>query len=212
MKAVAAALVALSIAGAGCTGGLLGAGGDPPVLYRLELPPGGAGATMPARLPVVLAVARPGAAASIDTDRVAVVQPGSRFDHYAGIRWSEPAPEMLRSLLVRTLQDGGRFETVVVAPSRVPTDLLLDAELRRFEATYAAPGAAPVVRVELQLTLVDVRHARRVSGLLASAEAAASADRRGEVMDAFQRATAEVLVEAATWLAGVEPPAAGPAR
>jgi hypothetical protein len=69
-----------------------------------------------------------------------------------------------------------------------------------------------VVRVELQLTLVDVRHARRVSGLLASAEAAASADRRGEVMDAFQRATAEVLVEAAAWLAGVEPPAAGPAR
>lgn len=210
MKRIAAALVPLLIGSGGCSGGLLGADGDPPALYRLEAP--AASAPVPARLPLALAVAVPRAAKSLDTDRVVVVQPGNRFDHYAEIRWAEPAPAMLQALLVRTLQAGGRFDTVVAAPSRVPTDLLLDVELRRFEASYPAPGAAPVVRVELQLTLVDNQRAQRRASLLATAEAAAAADRRAEVMEAFERATAQALDQAAAWLAAVEPAASGAAR
>jgi cholesterol transport system auxiliary component len=136
-----------------------------------------------------------------------VVRPDHRFDHYAGIAWSEPAPQMLQSLLVGSLQSAGRYESVLAAPSRVPTDLLLDVELRRFEARYSPGRAAPVVRIEMQLTLVDPRRSRRVSGQLVSAEAAAAADRRGEVMAAFEQATAKALADAAAWLNGVEPPA-----
>lgn len=207
-----AAAFGLALAGAGCSNALLGSGGDPPARYRLDAPAAGPDAQAPARLPLALAVARPRADGSLDGDRIAVVQPGSRFDHYAGIRWSEPAPDMLQSLLVRTLQAGGRFETVVAAPSRVPADLLLVAELRRFEARYSSAGSAPVVEVEVQFTLVDVRGGHRVPGPLASAQVPAAADRRPEVAAAFQQATGEVLAEAASWLAGVELPVAGPAR
>lgn len=214
--AVIAAGLCLALAGAGCSSALLGPDGDPPARYRLDPPaagPGtGPGVPVPARLPLALAVARPRAAGSLDGDRMAVVQPGNRFDHYAGVRWSEPAPEMLQSLLVRTLQAGGRFETVTAAPSRVPADLLLVAELRRFEARYAAADAAPVVDVEMQFTLVDLRGGRRVPGPLASAQVPAAADRRAEVTSAFQLATGQVLAEAAAWLAGVELPATGPAK
>lgn len=209
---VIAAAFGLALAGAGCANGLLGPDGDPPARYRLDPPAAGSGAQGRAPLPLALSVARPRAAGSLDGDRIAVVQPGNRFDHYAGVRWSDPAPDMLQSLLVRTLQAGGRFETVAAAPSRLPADLLLVAELRRFEARYSAEGSAPVVDVELQFTLVDVRGGRRVAGPLASAQAPAAADRRAEVVSAFQLATGKVLSEAAAWLAGVELPAPGPAR
>jgi cholesterol transport system auxiliary component len=209
---VIAAAFCLVLAGTGCSNSLLGPDGDPPARYRLDAPAAGPDARAVARLPLAIAVARPRAAGSLDGDRIAVVQPGNRFDHYAGIRWSEPAPNMLQSLLVQTLQAGGRFETVVAAPSRVPADLQLVTELRRFEARYSSADSAPVVYVEVQFTLVDVRGGRRVPGPLASAQAPAADDRRAEVVAAFQQATGQVLAEAAAWLAGVELPTNGPAR
>jgi cholesterol transport system auxiliary component len=199
----AVAIALLMVAIAGCSRALLGPEAEAPEVYRLDTPPV---ATAGTRLPLALTVARPRAAASLDTDRIAVTQPGLRFDHYAGLRWSEPAPQMLQSLLVGALQASGRYETVLSAPSRVPTDLLLDVELQRFEARYAAPGAPPLAHVQMQFTLVDARGGRRVASFVASAESPAAADRRGEVTAAFERATSEAVVEAVAWLAEVPPP------
>jgi len=198
-------VLSLSLVSAGCAGTLLGPSGEPPEVYRLEI---AAVAGAAERLPLALAVARPRAAASLDTERVAVVQPDSRFDHFAGVRWSEPAPQMLQALIVRVLQSDGRYEVVVAAPSRVPADLLLDVELRRFEAVYARGVEAPTVRVELQATLVDPRRGRRVSSLVATAEAGAESNRRGAVLEAFERATGESVQAMAAWLRDTQPTAA----
>jgi cholesterol transport system auxiliary component len=197
-----ALVMALTLGCAGCAGSLLGPSGEAPAIYRLEVAgaPGGA-----AKLPLALGVARPRAAVSLDTERIAVVQPDNRFDHFAGMRWSEPAPQMLQSLIVRVLQSDGRFEVVVATPSRVPTDLLLDLELRRFEAVYAADGASPSVQVEFQATLVDPRRVRRVSSFVASSEVAAAGNRRDAVLGAYQRATDEAVHALAAWLREVEP-------
>jgi cholesterol transport system auxiliary component len=200
-----AMVLSLSLVSAGCAGTLLGPSGEPPEVYRLEIAAVAGGAE---RLPLALAVARPRAAASLDTERIAVVQPDSRFDHFAGVRWSEPAPQMLQALIVRVLQSDGRYEVVVAAPSRVPADLLLDVELRRFEAVYARGVESPTVRVEFQATLVDTRRARRVSSIVASAEAVAGSDRRGAVLEAFERATGESVHAMAAWLRDTQPTAA----
>lgn len=197
-----ALVMALALACAGCAGSLLGPSGEAPETYRLEVA-GSAGGS--AQLPLALGVARPRAAVSLDTERIAVVQPDSRFDHFAGMRWSEPAPQMLQALIVRVLQSDGRYEVVVAAPSRVPADLLLDLELRRFEAVYAADDAVPSVRVEFHATLVDPRRARRVSSIVASSEVGAAGNRRDAVLDAYQRATAEAVQALAAWLREVEP-------
>jgi len=198
-----ALVLALALAAAGCAGTLLGPSGEAPEVYRLEIADAAKGAE---RLPLALGVARPRAAPSLDTERIAVVQPDSRFDYFAGIRWSEPAPQMLQALIVRVLQSGGRFEVVVAAPSRVPADLLLDVELRRFEAVYAPGVDAPTVRVEFQATLVDPRRARRVSSTVASGEAVAGSNQRGAVLEAFERATSESVQALAAWLRDTAPP------
>jgi cholesterol transport system auxiliary component len=201
-----ALVMVLALSGTGCAGSLLGPSGEAPEIYRLEVADAAGDA---ARLPLALGVARPRAAVSLDTERIAVVQPDNRFDYFAGVRWSEPAPQMLQAVVVRALQSEGRYEVVVAAPNRVPTDLLLDIELRRFEAVYAAGGAAPSVRVEFQATMVDPRQGRRLSSVVASAEVVAADNRRDAVVDAFQRATAEAVQALAAWLRELEP---NPAR
>jgi cholesterol transport system auxiliary component len=183
-------LLAMAFALAGCTGSLLESNADAPETYRLV---GEALADRGARQPLALAVARPRAASALDTQRIAVVQPDSRFDYFAGLRWSEAAPQMVQQQLVRALTADGRFEAVVAAPSRVPSDLLLDVELRRFEAVYAAAGTPPEVRVELQVSLVDTRQVRRLVSFTATGAAPAGDNGRASVVAAFERATNEAV-------------------
>jgi len=135
-RAIAAAVASLLTAIAGCANALFGPEVEPPETYRLAVP--AIDTTAAARLPLALTVARPRAPQSLDSDRIAVVQPGLRFDHYNGLSWAESAPQMLQSLLVGSLQASGHYEAVMSAPSRVVADLLLDVELRHFEAIYAA--------------------------------------------------------------------------
>lgn len=194
MNARTGSLLALVLALAlqGCAGSLLESNAAAPETYRL------AGEALPdrgGRLPLAITVARPGASPALDTERMAVVQPDRRFDHFAGVRWSEPAPQMLQQLLVRALASDGGFAAVTAAPSRVPADLLLDLELRRFEAVYGAAGGPPEVRVEMQVTLVEPRRAERVASFVVAATSVAAENRRAPVVAAFDRATAEAMRE-----------------
>lgn len=193
MKTLATMLVATVLC-AGCVGSLLESDKEAPEVYRL------AGVVLADRgepLALALAVAPPRASAALDTERIAVVRPDSRFDYFSGVRWAESAPQMLQQLLVRALADDGRFATVVAAPSRVPADLTLDVELRSFEAVYAGEAGVPLVRVEMQVTLVDVRKAKRLASFLVRTESTAADNRRTAVLESFERATAEALLETA---------------
>lgn len=190
MNARAGMLPVLVLALTGCAGSLLESSAEAPETYRLS---GEALVDRGGRLPLALGVARLGASPALDTERIAVVRPDSRFDYFAGLRWSEPAPQMLQQQLVRALAADGRFAAVVATPSRVPADLLLDVELRRFETVYATGGGAPVVRVEMQVSLLDPRKAQRISSAVVATSAAADDNRRAAVMTAFERATAEAM-------------------
>ena len=203
-RSVAAALLALALALSACTGSLLQSDAEAPETFRLHGP---ALTDSGGRLPLALAVARPRAAAALDTDRVAVVRTDSRFDYYSGVRWSEPAPQMLQQLLVKAFSADGRFAAVVAAPSRVPADLLLDVELRRFEADYPAEGAVPEVRVEMLVTLIEARPARRVASFIAVGAATAAENRRAAVVAAFEAAAAQAVESAVSQVRGATPPA-----
>ena len=198
-----ACAVTLALQVAGCTGDLLQSDVEVPDTFRL----GVAAATEPAAAGAAsewaIAVARPRAAAAIDTDRIAVYSAGNRFDYYADARWAESAPQMLQqnlaSALAATAQFGGG---VVTAPARVPTEFLLDVELRQFEVVTAdvdaaASGAAPVVRVQVQASLVDTRHMARVTSFVSEASVPATANQLGAVVAAFDRANAQVVRDVA---------------
>jgi cholesterol transport system auxiliary component len=181
-----------------CVGSILKSDNEAPNLYRLAAPPAsGASAGAGAAPAHAITVARPRAVSSLDTERIAVTTPGHGFDYLAGARWADTAPQMVQQLLVDTLIAGGRFATAVAAPSRVPTDLLLEVELRHFEAVYASVGEPPVILVELQANLVDVRRGARVASFDSRAEATAARNDRTAVVAAFQDATARAAQDAA---------------
>lgn len=187
---------------AGCTTGLLESGQEPPEVYRLDAPAIEARA---AAVPESVVVPRLRAPASLNTERIAVLRPGHRFDYFEGVRWSDTAPVMLQQLLVATLSRNGHFAVVVAAPARLPTDYTLDVELRRFEAVYSADDSAPTVIVELQGTLVGSRQSRTVASLTAEASAKAADTRRAAVIEAFNRATSAALGDLAARLREVPP-------
>jgi cholesterol transport system auxiliary component len=197
LKRIALLLIVSGLCTA-CVGSVLKSDNEAPDLYRLAAPPAsGTNAGAGPVLTHAITVARPRSASSLDTERIAVTTPGHGFDYLAGARWADTAPQMVQQMLVDMLIAGGRFATAVAAPSRVPTDLLLEVELRHFEAIYASVGEPPRVLVELQGNLVDVRRGARVASFASRAEATAARNDRTAVIAAFEDATAEAARDAA---------------
>jgi cholesterol transport system auxiliary component len=198
---LAAGACALALLLGGCAGNLLQSDAPAPETFRLGAP-AATDATASAASGtsgLALVVARPRAAAALDTDRIAVRAAGSRFDYYSAARWAEPAPQMLQQNLVGALAASAQFGGgVMTAPARVPAELLLDVELRRFEAVMAgadatAPGAAPTIYVQVQVSLVDSRRAERVTSFVSEAAVPASENRLSAVVAAFESASAQVV-------------------
>jgi cholesterol transport system auxiliary component len=197
LKRIALLLIVSGLCTA-CVGSVLKSDNEAPDLYRLAAPSASAAsAGTGARLTQAITVARPRSVSSLDTDRIAVTTPGHGFDYLAGARWADAAPQMVQQVLVDTLLAGGRFATAVAAPSRVPTDLLLEVELRHFEAIYASVGEPPRVLVELQVSLVDVRRGTRVASFESRAETTSARNDRTAVVAAFDDAAARAAQDAA---------------
>ena len=195
----AAAMLAVAMA-AGCTGNLLQSDAPVPDTFRLATAPPVAAADV-AALPLAVIVQRPRATAALDTDRIAISAAGNRFDYYSAALWAEPAPQMVQQQLVSALAATGQFGGgVFAAPARVPAELLLDVELRRFEsvtasANAASSSAAPVVHVQVQASLIDTRRSVRVTSFVAAAAVPATENRLAAVIAAFERANAQVMGE-----------------
>lgn len=193
-----------------CTSHLLESQVPAPEVYRLGQEPAAAdpavsvpGSTPASRL--ALTVARPRASRALDTDRIAVVPAPRRFDYYADVRWAEPAPQMLQQNLVAALEASARFAGVVAAPARVPSELMLDVEVRHFEAVTDSSGATPEVTVQLQTSLIDMRRAARVTSFVSEARVAATDNRRAAIVAAFDQASARVIADVVQRTAAATP-------
>jgi cholesterol transport system auxiliary component len=187
----ACATVALS----GCFGSLLESDAPADETYRLgqatvrTAPAAGSVTTF------ALVVTRPRSSTALDTARIAIAPGPSRFDYYTGARWAEPAPQMLQQNLVTALEASGRYAGVLAAPARSPAELMLDLELRHFEAVATSTSSVPTVHVQLQATLVDARRASRVASFVAEARVAATENRLAAIMTAFETANTQVVDE-----------------
>jgi cholesterol transport system auxiliary component len=172
--------------GAGCNG-LFHTSSKAEQTYYLRSTASPSGATQP--LPVSVRVAAPDADPGLDTTHIVLVQSDHRMGFYAGSRWPSGTPKMVETMAVQTLRASGDWASVQDAGSPFPSDYLLQVTLRRFEADYASGAAAPQVHVVLDAVLGQ----RDVSDVVASFEVAgtqaASENRMGAVVAAFEQAT-----------------------
>ena len=182
--------IALSILLTGC-GSILTSDQPADQIYWLEPQDLASRSTVPtsaSRLSVTLTVI-PG----LDTDRILIKGPGPLMSHYAGARWADNLPDVVESLIERSLASTGLFSQA----GGDTTESDIDLEVREFFAVAVSLGSAPTIRVHLAGSV----ECGAKSGVLdARAANIASDNRLSAIVGAFQRTLGEVLSELAAQL------------
>ena len=196
------ATLLLTLALAGCSGGLLPAPPPPPKLYRLSpaasVPPVG----VPIKAQILVGgVDAPGA---LDTARIALSPSATRLEYFADAEWTDRAPVLIDNLLLDTLVHAGRFSRVAQRSLALRADYVVLGALDHFEADYGA-GTPPQVRVTLDLRLLrmpdgDILAQRQFAAAVPAAQNTVPA-----VVEAFDAASHRALHDVPTWVAASLP-------
>lgn len=101
----------------------------------------------------------------LDTDRILALGTDARLNHYANARWPDHLPEVLASVIRRSLEATGRYAAVREAEPGATEGWALNLEVREFYGIQDASGATTAVRVALAGTLAcgGATHALRLS-------------------------------------------------
>lgn len=182
---------------AACTGSLLESKVAEPQVYMLQ--PAAAAAASVA-YDMQLAVSLPTATPGLDTPRIAVLRGRNQLDYFYGARWGGTAPQVVQAFLIALLQSQQGYKSTVAESSRMDADYLLDVELRDFQAEYSSDTAAPVARVTLVGTLINIRTRASFGQLRASANVTAADNRLSAVVTAFQGALQQASTQLSTEL------------
>ena len=182
---------------AGCAG--LHSNQVAPQVYTLE--PTSAPATPATSVGAVagsatVRVLRPLAAPGLDTDRIALVREVQRLDYYAASRWPAALPDLLQSLAIDAVRAAGRFRAVQPDATAFAADDVLQIEIRRCQAEYAADGSL-VVHVQLLATLGRQNDRTLLASFTAESSRSVGANRMQAVVAAFQAAVGDALAQLA---------------
>ena len=82
------------------------------------------------RLPWQLGIEQPEAPDALASARIATRESDGSYGVLKGVRWSERAPELVQSALVRTFEDSGRLLGVGRTSAVLRSDFVLQTELR----------------------------------------------------------------------------------
>jgi len=106
---------------------------------------------------VVIEVAPPRAWPGFDTPQMAYVRRPYELEYFAMSRWVDTPSRMLAPLLVRALEQSGRFRTVVQAPSGVAATYRLDVEIARLLQDFSTRPSRIEVVLRVQITDVATK-------------------------------------------------------
>jgi cholesterol transport system auxiliary component len=195
LRALAAA-AGLAISLAGCL--MSSARPQEIATYALEPPP--VAAAPAAALDWQLLVERPLATEPLAGMRLAVRDRDRAYGVLHGVRWSQRAPELVQTLLVRRLEDSGRMRGVARPGAGIRADYVLLTELRAFEANYGSAAAAPVVRFVLGATLVRSGRHEVVATRVFSEQAMSGGGSAPAIVAAFDQAAGRLLMQLEGWV------------
>lgn len=181
----------------GCTGlELLSPSGDIRDIYELQP------VSMPAqsgRSSRSLMVLMPTAAAAITTDRILIKQDPLSVTYLPDASWSDGVPQMMQSVLIRTLASDGRIGFIGAQGSGPVPDMVLLTRIDAFEVTEQGDGQLEA-QISMEMTVLRDRD-QRVLGTQLFADAVVLAnDQSDTISRAFQQLLDGLLPQAATWV------------
>jgi len=145
-----------------------------------------------------LLVAKPSASAMLDSDRIAVRPEAGVITVYKGAAWTDPAPDLVQTALLRRFEDSGKILSVARPGSGVRGQFQLQTDLRVFESAYTSPGR-PEAQVEIYAKLVNAANGEVVAARTFRATEAASSENIGSVVDAFGAALGRATDQIVGW-------------
>jgi cholesterol transport system auxiliary component len=144
-----------------------------------------------------LLVDTPRASAALATTHIAVMPTPGVIEVYPQARWRDPAPDLLRSLLVQAFDQDGRIVGVSATESGLNGDYSLSIELRDFQIELADGSAHAAIR--LTAKLFDRHNNRIVASKAFAVEIPAAGSDVASAFPAFEQALGELLPQLVEW-------------
>jgi len=88
-----------------------------------------------------------GAIPGLDTDRVVAIDSDARLNHYANARWPDHLPEVLTSVIRRSLASSSQFSVVDEGTRASGDEWLLTLEVQQFYGVQTTSGNTSSVEV-----------------------------------------------------------------
>lgn len=147
-----------------------------------------------------LVVPVPDASGALATDRILVKPNRLQAEYLPSARWVDPAPVLIQSLLVASLQNGGGFRLVSRDDAGLDPDFLLHLDLTDFQAEAPSEaGSVWLVRVGLSATIVRDEDRTIIANRRFESTGPALSDDTLAIVNAFDAAVSRVLNEAVAW-------------
>lgn len=181
----------------GCTT-VLGGG---PVLDAYDLRP-------PADLPrarsrggLELVIEPPTIPGALDSDRILIRPDPLQAQYLPGARWTETAPEVLRTLLIQSFEATGGLRQAGRRPLMRLADYRLAIEVLAFELDATAPG--PVLAdIRIAARLIDERGTSGAAARLFTAKVAAADGTTLAMVRALNTAAGQMTTDLLRWSLG----------
>ena len=152
----------------------------------------------PRRIPLTVRVAEPTSSRAIGTTRILVLPEGNEVSAYSGVRWTDPAPILLRDHIANALRASGRMLSVSTDAGTVQVDLELDGDLGAFQVEYRA--GRPEVHILFDAIIVQPGINRIVASRRFQTSEPVNGKEAPEVVEAYGRAADRLARDVATWL------------
>jgi len=189
------AITLLAAALAGC-GSLLGVQRQPFTIYAPSYHAPEQGKAGP-RVDWQLVVEMPQASDTLNTARIVVMPSPGVIEVYPGARWSDPAPALLRSLVVQGFEQSGRIVGVAGATTGISADYALAIDLHAFQAEIRDGDAHAMIR--FQARLLDYRSSRVLATRAFSADVPFPSKDTSAAFSAFENAVGQAVSELVDW-------------
>jgi cholesterol transport system auxiliary component len=180
---------------AGCGTVINAAAGNPPRLFRLS-----SKSTFPDDIPDVdwqLVVDTPSAPASINTNRIGLMETPYRFNYFAEASWVDRAPLMVQNLIIESFDNSEAIIGVGPASIGLRPNFVLQPELREFQAHQE--GDSQRVNVTINVRLVQMPERIIIAVEHFSRETIVPAGAIDPVIDGFDEALGKVLKRLVVW-------------
>ncbi len=181
----------------GCTTlDLLNPSGDVRDIYELRP------ITLPAqtgRSSRSLMVLMPSAPAAITTNRILIKQDPLAVTYLPDASWSDSVPQMMQSVLIRSLASAGRIGFIGAQGSGPVPDTVLLTRIDAFEVAVQRDGRFEA-RISIEMTVLRDRDQRVLGTRRFGGSQILASDQGAIIAQSFQQLLDEILPRATSWV------------